>query len=66
MAEIYDYEDGDMITGGLPGRTVSDEAIDLAVALATERNETVVLVDDGTTWLVRPDGVTTDTTRSKK
>lgn len=55
MAEIYDTETDDMITGGLNGSRKSDEAIQLARRIAAERGETVLLVDDGE-WLVEPDG----------
>ena len=56
MSAIYDYETGDEITDGLQGSSVCDEAMKLAVQLARDRLEPVVLVDDDGTWIVHTDG----------
>lgn len=56
MASIYDYWDGTLITGGLQGSNVCDEAIDTAKYLADHRDEPVHLEDDDGEWIVHPDG----------
>ena len=55
MAAIYTM-DGNTLTAGLQGCTVSDEAIDTARRMAAERGEDVLLSDDDGDWIVHPDG----------
>jgi len=56
MAEIYDQETGDMLTCGLQGSDICDEAIHAAQNIASDRGEAVLLVDDGGEWVVCPTG----------
>ena len=56
MAAIYDMTTGDVITEGVQGCTVSDEAIDAARRIAARRGETVELYDDDGRWAVPADG----------
>ena len=56
MADIYDFEEGDVITQGLQGSSVCDDAIRFARNIAADRGEPVVLDDDDGAWLVHPDG----------
>jgi hypothetical protein len=55
MATIYDTQDNAVITDGLQGCAVSDEAIDAARRIAAERGTDVLLVDDDGDWIVHPD-----------
>ncbi len=56
MAEIYNYQTGDVICEGLQSHTVCDEAMQAARGIAADRGEPVVLDDDGQEWIVQPDG----------
>lgn len=56
MATIYTYKTTDIITDGLQGSDVCDEAIIAARYAAKERGEAVVLDDDDGVWLVHPNG----------
>ena len=56
MADIYDYETGDVITQGIQGSTICNAAIHWARNIAADRGEPVVLDDDDGSWLVQPDG----------
>ena len=56
MASIYDYQTAHDIAVGLQGSAVCDEAIQAARASATDRDEPVVLEDDGATTLAREGG----------
>ena len=55
MATIEDFYTGDLITDGLQGSTVCDEALQIAKEIA-ERRDTPVLLgdDDGESWIVYP------------
>ena len=57
MAEIY-HPDGWIITEGLQGDDVCDEAIRAAREIAAERGEFMVLEDDDDILAVYPDGKT--------
>ncbi len=59
MAEIYNYQTGDVICEGLQSHTVCDEAMQAALGIAADRGEPVVL-DDGEEWIVHPDGTRED------
>ena len=61
MAAIYHYQTGDVITEGLPGSEICDEAWRCALEMARERNEPVVLDDDDGCWVIHPDGAREDT-----
>lgn len=56
MATIHTYETADIITDGLQGSDVCDEAITAARHAAKERGKPVVLDDDDGVWLVYPTG----------
>lgn len=56
MAAIYDYKNGHLITGGLQGCKVCDEAVQSAIWIAEHRNQPVHLEDDDGDWVVYPDG----------
>lgn len=56
MAEVYDCETGDIITGGMQGSAVCSEAIQAAQRIAKDRGEPVLLADDDGQWIVHPDG----------
>lgn len=56
MAEIYDAETGDLLTAGLQGCSVCDEALIAATNLARDLNRDVHLSDDDGEWIVHPDG----------
>lgn len=55
MAAIYTTS-GDIITDGLQGCNLCDEAINTAISIAKERGTDVELVDDDGRWLVHPVG----------
>jgi hypothetical protein len=59
MAAVYDM-DGHAITEGLQGCKVCDEAIQAARAIASRRDEAVVLEDDDGHWIVHPNGTVED------
>lgn len=59
MAAIYDIETGDTITEGLQGCGMSDEAIQEARFIASERRESVHLDDDDGSWIISPEGSAT-------
>lgn len=54
MVAIYDVKTGDLITDGLQGCKVSDEAIQTAERIADRRGCDVRLVDDDGEWIVHP------------
>jgi len=54
MASIYNPQNGQEITVGLPGCTVSDEAIQMAQRIADKRGHDVQLADDDGSWMVHP------------
>lgn len=56
MATIYDYQTATTISDGLRGRAVCDEAMQCARELACDRQQPVVLEDDGDFFVVSPDG----------
>ena len=56
MAAIYSYMDDEPLAEGLQGSDVCDEALDMALDLAEEYSEPVLLVDDDGEWIVHPDG----------
>lgn len=53
MAAIYTL-DGNELTAGLQGCTVSDEAIQAAERIADDLSSDVHLVDDDGEWIVHP------------
>ena len=55
MAAIYDLT-GNVITVGLHGCKVRDEAIQIARWIAKDKDESVHLEDDDGDWIVHPDG----------
>jgi hypothetical protein len=56
MATIYDAETTNIITEGLQGSDVCNEAINAAKRYAKDRGEDVILDDDDGYWLVSPEG----------
>lgn len=56
MAAIYDYETAALITDGLQGSNVCDEAILATKRIARDLGEAVILEDDDGLWIVRPRG----------
>jgi len=56
MATIYTYETAETITDGLQGAMACDEAINTARSIAADRQEPVVLEDDGDIRVVVPNG----------
>lgn len=55
MATIYDVN-GEYITQGLQGSATCDEAVIAARRIALDRDEDVILEDDGEFFVVSPDG----------
>ncbi len=55
MAAIYSM-DGNTITEGLQGCDICDEAIDMAMRMAKEFGEPVLLDDDDGEWIVPVEG----------
>lgn len=56
MADLYTYDTGEVISQGLQGCCMCDQAMRAARETARVLNEPVVLDDDDGTWLVNPDG----------
>ena len=54
MATIYD-RDGNLLTAGLQGCNVCDEAIIVAQRIANGMGEPVILEDDDGEWIIEPD-----------
>ena len=65
MATIYRASDASIITDGLQGSNVCDEAIQAAQALAAADDEDVILEDDDGYWLISPDGRGSEVTPSE-
>lgn len=58
MATIYEYETGKPLSEGLQGSAQCDEAIRYAREEARDRQQPVVVEDDGEFFVVYPDGAT--------
>ena len=54
MARIFDVTTGNLITDGLQGCNVCDEAIQAAQRIADQRGRDVHLEDNDGEWLVHP------------
>jgi hypothetical protein len=66
MAYILDWNDNSLITEGLQGCIVCDEAVQIARQIAQERRAPVVLNDDDGWWRVGPRGGIRRLTRIEK
>jgi len=66
MATIYTYETAETITDGLQGAMACDEAINTARSIASDRQEPVVLEDDGDIRVVMPGGTIREMTEQER
>jgi hypothetical protein len=66
MAAIYDYETAALITEGLQGSDVCDEAAWAAKRIAKDLGKAVILEDDDGLWIAGPRGGVRNMTQREK